>query len=74
MSVSESCSCGASFTADRDDELKLLNQWRLNHKCKITGDLIFNNPSTAVLDKVDSSTLPELQLGFRYDEEDSARR
>ena len=74
MSISESCSCGASFTADRDDELKLLNQWRSNHKCKDSGDLIFNNPTTASLDKTDNFNQPELQLGFRYDEEDSARR
>jgi hypothetical protein len=74
MSISESCSCGASFTADRDDELKLLNQWRIAHRCKDTGDLIFNNPSTAVIEKVDSNLAPELQLGFRYDEEDSVKR
>ena len=70
MSISESCSCGASFTADRDDEIKLLNQWRTSHKCKLSGDLIFNNPSTAVTDKVDYVTEPELQLGFRYDDSD----
>jgi hypothetical protein len=34
MSLSETCSCGASFTAERpNDELKLLNAWRTNHKC-----------------------------------------
>ena len=33
MSISELCSCGASFTAERSDELKLLNAWRINHKC-----------------------------------------
>lgn len=70
MSISESCTCGASFTADRDDELKLLNQWRTSHKCKTSGDLIFNNPATAVMDKVDYVTEPELQLGFRYDDSD----
>lgn len=72
MSLSESCGCGASFTADRDDELKLLNQWRISHKCKDTGDLIFNNPSTATIEKVEYVTEPELQLGFRYD--DSSKR
>ena len=68
MSVSESCSCGASFTADRDDEIKLLNQWRNGHKCKTSGDLIFNNPIQSVTESLSYSTEPELQLGFRYDD------
>lgn len=72
MSISESCSCGASFTADRDDEIKLLNQWRTGHKCKAGGDLIFNNPNSATLETVNYVTEPELQLGFRHD--DSAKR
>lgn len=32
--ISETCGCGASFSAERDDELKLLNTWRTSHKCK----------------------------------------
>jgi hypothetical protein len=32
--ISETCKCGAQFQAERPkDELKLLNQWRLNHSC-----------------------------------------
>lgn len=37
--ISESCGCGASFQAERSDELKLLNAWRTNHQCKDTGNL-----------------------------------
>jgi len=37
--ISESCGCGASFQAERNDEIKLLNQWRTNHKCKSEGNL-----------------------------------
>ena len=37
--ISESCGCGASFQAERNDEIKLLNQWRTNHKCKSEGSL-----------------------------------
>jgi hypothetical protein len=37
--ISESCSCGASFQAERSDEIKLLNQWRTNHKCRSEGNL-----------------------------------
>jgi len=32
--ISESCGCGASFSAERSDELKLINSWRTNHKCR----------------------------------------
>jgi hypothetical protein len=44
--ISESCGCGASFQAERSDELKLLNTWRTSHKCK---------PSEGNLAIVDSS-------------------
>lgn len=37
--ISETCSCGASFQAERSDEIKLLNQWRTNHKCQSEGNL-----------------------------------
>jgi hypothetical protein len=37
--ISETCSCGASFQAERSDEIKLLNQWRVNHKCRTEGNL-----------------------------------
>ena len=72
MSLSETCSCGASFTADRDDELKLLNQWRTAHSCKVSGDLSFNTVPNAVTETLQYDTDRELQLGFRYD--DSANR
>ena len=32
--ISETCVCGAQFQAERSDELKLLNTWRTNHKCR----------------------------------------
>lgn len=37
--ISEACACGASFQAERSDELKLLNTWRSNHKCRDSGNL-----------------------------------
>jgi len=65
MSLSESCSCGAGFTADRDDELYLLNQWRKNHKCPHPerGDLGLS----AAVETAPNHTLPELHIGFRSD-------
>ena len=70
MSVSETCSCGASFSAERNDELKLINAWRTTHKCSYPrgGDL-------AIVDAAQSSIaedfrIPELHIGFRPSEDD----
>ena len=69
MSLSEVCSCGASFTAERDDELKLLNAWRKSHRCQPQpGDLLV----TGVDSRADFSGEgePEFKIGFRYTYED----
>ena len=65
MSLSESCACGASFSADRDDELKLLNDWRRSHKCPAPerGDLALS----AQIEAAPDYTVPELHIGFRGD-------
>ncbi len=70
MSISETCSCGASFSAERNDELKLLNAWRTTHKCIAhdQGSLaIVDNSQTMV---ADDFRIPELHIGFRPDEGD----
>lgn len=70
MSLSEVCSCGASFTAERSDELKLLNAWRSSHKCatpKIGELAIVDSSSTQI---ADDFRIPELHIGFRPDEGD----
>lgn len=36
MKLSESCTCGAGFTAEDDDRLAVINEmmdWRTGHKC-----------------------------------------
>ena len=70
MSVTETCSCGASFSAERNDELKLLNAWRTNHKCSghDTGHLAIVDTSTTQI--ADDFRIPELHIGFRPDEGD----
>jgi len=67
MSLSESCSCGASFSADRDDELRLLNEWRKTHKCPKPerGNLTLGSSVEAV----DDFAYPNLRVGFRGDDE-----
>jgi hypothetical protein len=70
MSISETCSCGASFSAERNDELKLLNAWRTTHKCVShdNGHLaIVDNANTAI---ADDFRIPELHIGFRPDGDD----
>jgi hypothetical protein len=68
MSLSESCSCGASFSAERDDELGLLNQWRKRHKCpKPQGGALALSSS---IESVDDFVYPELRIGFRGDDDD----
>lgn len=70
MSLSETCSCGAAFTAERDDELKLLNSWRTSHRCQIPkqGDLAIVD--TARSDISEDPRIPELHIGFRPSEGD----
>jgi hypothetical protein len=68
MSVSESCACGASFSAERDDELQLLNQWRESHKCpKPQGGSL---GLSASVEAAPDFAYPELRLGFRGDDDD----
>jgi hypothetical protein len=54
LMISEACSCGASFQAERSDEIKLLNQWRSNHKCRSEGNLAI----------IDSSRVETAPVGF----------
>jgi hypothetical protein len=70
MSLSETCSCGASFSAERNDELKLLNQWREQHKCEFpkVGDLAIVDNSHSQI--AEDFRIPELHIGFRPDEGD----
>jgi hypothetical protein len=72
VSLSEICSCGASFTAERSDELKLLNAWRTSHRCSTPrhGDLAIVDSSLNTL--ADDPRIPELHIGFRPSEEDDS--
>lgn len=70
MSISETCSCGATFAAERNDELKLLNEWRTNHRCATP-----EHGSLAIMDTAQTTLaedyhIPELHIGFRPSEYD----
>jgi len=68
MSLSESCACGASFSAERDDELSLLNAWRSKHKCPKPerGNLALS----AATELGSDFAYPELRIGFRGDDDE----
>jgi len=68
MSVSESCSCGASFTAERNDEVKMLNDWRKNHKCRERNDFMAIDVSRS--EAAPDFTAKEMHIGFRGSEFD----
>lgn len=70
MSLSETCTCGASFSAERDDELKLLNQWRRAHKCVPQPGDLYTSGLDSRADLATDYTLPEMHIGFRYEPED----
>jgi hypothetical protein len=61
MNVSESCSCGASFSADGDSVIRLLREWRKNHVCK---PVEAADNDTLVMTSADTKTEP---IGFRID-------
>lgn len=67
MSLSETCTCGASFSAERDDELKLLNSWRKSHKCNPQPGDLYTTAFDSRADLAPDYTLPEMHIGFRYE-------
>ena len=68
MSVSESCSCGASFSAERTDEIKMLTNWRENHKCRDRVEFIAIDNSKS--EPAPEYQVPEMHIGFRGREDD----
>lgn len=59
----ERCSCGAEFETDEEQGLKLLREWRKEHKC-MPGD---HTPTSgmAQVETAPDATRPELHIGFR---------
>ncbi len=81
MRVIEICRCGGSFEIEADDNLavKLLDDWRDNHFCgePEEGEEIFRDGSSIITERVDYTTQPELQIGFRgdpYEDDESSIR
>jgi len=70
--ISETCSCGAAFSVERSDELKLLNQWRITHPCKP------QEGNLAVVDSARSELAGYHPIGFspfpEIEEEDDSKR
>jgi hypothetical protein len=58
MELSETCSCGASFSASGDNVVRLVREWRLRHVC---GEKV-DQPSEPVITAAETKT--EL-IGFQ---------
>lgn len=73
--ITERCSCGAEFAADRNDELKLWREWNNRHTCPEESALQRETSATAQVEAAGQLHEPELQLGFRptYFDDDEAR-
>lgn len=59
MRVAETCSCGASFTVDGEDVMRLVREWRRKHICnETTSNSEVQTSGAAVI---------ENQIGFRVE-------
>ena len=68
--VRERCSCGAEFETDEKSALQLLKAWRTGHLHQVSDPATFVNVSSQVEQSSDSIVRePELQIGFRPEEE-----
>jgi len=60
--INETCSCGAAIEVNRDDELKLIREWRRTHKCQPPRE--FQGELASITHIADKEPIPERQLGF----------
>lgn len=68
--ISETCGCGASFQAERSDELHLWEDWLARHSCRNRFE--FNGSIGSMVERGQNDELDEMRLtGFsRNTEED----
>lgn len=68
--VRERCSCGAEFETDEKSALQLLKSWRATHLHHVSEPSTFVNVSSQIEQANDNLVRePELQIGFRPEEE-----
>jgi len=68
--VRERCSCGAEFETDEKSALQLLKSWRTTHLHLVSEPSTFVNVSSQIEQANDNLVRePELQIGFRPEEE-----
>jgi len=53
MVISETCACGAAFSADGDNVVRLVREWRKTHVCfepkpDASSETIFTSASTVI--------------------------
>ena len=59
MNVAETCSCGASFSAEGDNITRLLKEWRKTHTCPDRPE-----PSTDGVFTVSNAQVEQAPVGF----------
>jgi hypothetical protein len=66
MMLNETCSCGASIEINRDDELKLIREWRRIHKCVPKREDL--GTLTSQIEQATNDPIPEQRFGFQPEE------
>lgn len=67
--ISETCACGASFQAERADELELWEDWLARHACSNRKE--FGGSLDSRLERSDSFIAEDMRpVGFRPDTDD----
>lgn len=68
--VRERCSCGAEFETDEKSALQLLKSWRATHIHSVSESATFVNVNSQIEQSSQAIMKePELQIGFRPEEE-----
>jgi|LakMenEpi03Aug12_release.lakeMendotaPanAssembly.Ray.scaffolds.fasta_scaffold3491447_1 hypothetical protein len=74
--IHERCSCGASIKTDEAEAVKLVKEWRKNHRCEIQDEQDGATSGTAQVENVIGFQVSGLSVPAReYDPfEDKSRR
>lgn len=64
--IRERCSCGAEFETDEQQALRLVKDWRINHKHNIASEQHDSSIESTLGIAADVKE-PELHIGFRPD-------
>ena len=67
--IRERCSCGAELETDEQHPIRILNAWRLQHRCKMQVEQRDSSTLTTTERQEADGRTPEFHIGFRPEEE-----